>query len=38
MLIRDCLDITFDCLQHDIIIAKLNAYGFDMKALNKERK
>ena len=24
----------FDCLPHDIIIAKLNAYGFDMKALN----
>ena len=24
----------FDCLLDDIIIAKLNAYGFDMKALN----
>ena len=24
----------FDCLPHDIIIATLNAYGFDMKALN----
>ena len=24
----------FDCLLYDIITAKLNAYGFDMKALN----
>ena len=23
----------FDCLPHEITIAKLNAYGFDMKAL-----
>ena len=28
------LSRAFDCLPHDIIIAKLNAYGFDMKALN----
>ena len=28
------LSKTFDCLRHDIIIVKLNAYGFDMKALN----
>ena len=28
------LSKVFDCLAHDIIIAKLNAYGFDMKALN----
>ena len=28
------LSKTFDCLPHDIIIAKLNTYGFDMKALN----
>ena len=24
----------FDCLPQDIIIAKLNAYGFDIKALD----
>ena len=24
----------FDCLPHNIIIAKLNAYRFNMKALN----
>ena len=24
----------FDCFPHDIIIAKLNACGFDMKAFN----
>ena len=24
----------FDCLQHDLLLAKLNAYGFDYKSLN----
>ena len=28
------IDLSKDCLPHDIIIAKLNAYGFNMKALN----
>ena len=31
-LLADLLE-AFDCLPHDIIIAKLNACGFDMKAL-----
>ena len=28
------LSKAFTCLPHNIIIAKLNMYGFDMKALN----
>ena len=28
------LSKAFDCLQHDVVIAKLNDYGFDHPALN----
>ena len=28
------MEPSFDCLPHDLIIAKLNAYGFSLPALN----
>ena len=32
------LSKAFDCLQHDVVIAKLNDYGFDHPALNLIQK
>ena len=28
------LSIDFDCLHHGMLIAKLNAHGFDIKSVN----